>query len=347
MRVAITGASGNVGSALVRLLHDRPDVEEIVGICRRPPQHTDRGELVRWVAADVVTDDLTPHLRGMDAVVHLAWAIQPSHRPDVLHRVNVVGSRRVFTAAVEAQVPVLVHASSVGVYAAGPKDRLVDETWPVDGIPTSSYSRDKAHVEALLDAVEAEHPEVRVVRLRPALIFQRSAASEITRYFLGRFVPARLLRPDLLPLLPLPEGFAVQAVHVDDVAASYYAAIANDDARGAFNVAADPVLDGVRLGALFGARVVDVPVGGVRALVETTWRLRIQPTDPGWLDLAIGCPLLRVDRAASVLGWRATRSATDALAELLDGMRGHAGDATAALAALPALPLRLVGIDRR
>jgi nucleoside-diphosphate-sugar epimerase len=134
---------------------------------------------------------------------------------------------------------------------------------------------------------------------------------------------------------------------VDDVAAAYYAAITDDDARGAFNIAADPVLDGVRLGALFGARVVDVPVGGVRALVETTWRLRIQPTDPGWLDLAIGCPLLRVDRAASVLGWRATRSATDALAELLDGMRGHAGDATAALAALPALPLRLVGIDRR
>jgi len=136
-------------------------------------------------------------------------------------------------------------------------------------------------------------------------------------------------------------------VHVDDVATAYYAAITDDDARGAFNIAADPVLDGVRLGALFGARVVDVPVGGVRALVEATWRLRIQPTDPGWLDLAMSCPLLVVDRAATVLGWRATRTATDALTELLDGMRGHAGGTTPPLAALPALPLRLVGIDRR
>ena len=295
----------------------------------------------------MVTDDLVPHLRGADAAVHLAWLIQPSRQPEVMHRVNVLGSRRVFQAVLDAAVPILVHASSVGTYSAGSKHRLVDESWPRDGIPTSAYSRDKAQVEAILDTLEAEHPQLRIVRLRPALIFQRRAASEVTRYFLGRFVPARLVRPGVLPVLPLPAGLATQGVHVDDVAAAYLAALLNDDARGAYNIAAQPVLDGLRLGALFGSRPVGVPPWLVRGLVELTWRMRLQPTDPGWVDLAMRSPLMAVDRAGTELGWSAQRAATDALRELVDGIRDHAGDATPALASLPSLPLRLVGIERR
>jgi nucleoside-diphosphate-sugar epimerase len=347
MRVAITGASGNVGTALIRYLRGSSQVDEIVGICRRPPQRDDpHWADVHWVAADVATDDLTPHLRGADAVVHLAWLIQPSHRPDVLQRVNVTGSRRVFRAAIDAAVPTIVHASSVGVYSAGPKERLVDETWPRDGVPTSEYSRDKAHVESILDTIEADHPQVRVVRLRPGLIFQHAAGSEIVRYFIGRFVPARLMRPGLLPVLPLPRGLAFQAVHVDDVAAAYHAAIVDLDARGAFNIAAGPVLDAERLGAIFGTRVLPVPPGLVRALAELSWRLHLQPTDPGWLDLAMLSPLLDCGRAATELSWQPRHDSVHAVRELLAGIQEHAGGGTPVLAPLPSLPVRLIGVDR-
>ena len=80
---------------------------------------------------------------------------------------NVEGSRRVFIAAAAAGAPALVYASSIGAYAPGPKDHGVNESWPTTGIPSSFYSRDKAEVERLLDRFEAEHPAVRVVRLRP------------------------------------------------------------------------------------------------------------------------------------------------------------------------------------
>jgi nucleoside-diphosphate-sugar epimerase len=348
MRVAITGASGNVGTALIRYLRDQPDIDEVVGICRRPPDRDDpRWADVHWVTADVVIDDLAPHLRGADALVHLAWSIQPSHRPDAMHRVNVHGSRRVFRAAVDAAVPALVHASSVGVYSAGPGDRPVDESWPKDGIPTSQYSRDKAHVEAILDTLEAEHPQLRVVRLRPGLIFQHDAGSEIVRYFLGRFVPARLLRPGALPLLPFPRAVSFQAVHVDDVAAAYHAAIANDDARGAYNVAAGPVVDGDRLAEVFGASVVPVAPRLVRAVAELSWRLHLQPTEPGWIDLATDSPLLDTSRIARELGWRPRHDALHAIRELLAGIQDHAGGGTPVLAPLASLPRRLVGVDRR
>ena len=55
-----------------------------------------------------------------------------------MERTNVEGSRRVFAAVAAAEVPALVYASSVGAYSAGPKDKRVDESWPVDGIPTSA-----------------------------------------------------------------------------------------------------------------------------------------------------------------------------------------------------------------
>jgi nucleoside-diphosphate-sugar epimerase len=49
-----------------------------------------------------------------------------------VRRVNVDGSARVFRAVADAGVRSLVYASSVGAYSRGPKDRLVDESWPTD-----------------------------------------------------------------------------------------------------------------------------------------------------------------------------------------------------------------------
>src|SRR3954469_18793256 len=138
MRIVVTGATGNVGTSVVRALGRDERVEEIVGVARRLPDW--RPARTRWVAADVARDDRRPIFEGADAVIHLAWLIQPSRDEAELERVNVAGSRRVFEAAAEAGVPRLVHASSIGVYSPGPKDPRVDETWPRDGIPTSFYA---------------------------------------------------------------------------------------------------------------------------------------------------------------------------------------------------------------
>jgi UDP-glucose 4-epimerase len=135
-------------------------------------------------------------------VVHLAWAIHPSHDGRQLRRINVDGSRRILRAVGDAGVPALVYASSLGAYSPGPKDRRVDESWPTEAVPTSFYSRDKAQVERLLDDSEREAPDRRVVRLRPGLIFKREAATGIRRLFAGPFVPSPLIRPDRVLAVP-------------------------------------------------------------------------------------------------------------------------------------------------
>jgi UDP-glucose 4-epimerase len=339
MRVVITGATGNVGTSVLQALAADPEVREIVGIARRLPRW--QNPRTRWIAADVARDDLGEAFAGADAVVHLAWLIQPARDYAELERVNVEGSRRVFEAAAASGVGTLVHASSIGVYSPGPSGPPVDESHPRDGVASSFYSRHKAAAEKALDVVEASAPGMRVVRLRPALIFKREAGPEIRRLFAGPLLPTALLRAGLLPVLPLPSGLVVQAVHCDDVAEAYRLAVRNPDARGAYNIAADPVLDGATLGRTLGARPVRVPPRALRVLADLSFRAHLQPTPPGWLDMGLAVPVMDARRARDELGWTPRRSSTDALLELLEGMRVSAGLDTPALARDAGGPARL------
>jgi nucleoside-diphosphate-sugar epimerase len=326
VRVTVIGATGNVGTALLRALQADPAVDEIVGVARRLPEIELRK--VRWVQADITSTDLVPVLTGSDAVIHLAWLIQPSRHESVTRAVNVEGSRRVFDAAAKAAVPTIVYASSVGTYAQGPKDRAVDESWSHTGIQSSFYSRHKAAVEAILDSFEAAHPEVRVARLRPGLIFGRESASEIRRYFAGPFLPSFLVDPRLIPFVPAHDRLVFQAVHRDDVAEAYRLALLDEDARGAYNIAADPVLDAQELGRILGARPVPVPPALLKAGAALTWRLRLQPTSPGWVDMGLGVPVMDTSRAREELGWKPRHTAAEALLDLIKGMRESAGAPT-------------------
>jgi UDP-glucose 4-epimerase len=328
VKVVVVGATGNVGTAVVRALAADDGVSEVLGIARRRPEWEQ--PKTTFVAADVASDDLVSHLRGADAVVHLAWLFQPTHQPTVTWQANAVGSARIFDAVSAAGVGVLVYASSVGAYSPAP-GRRVDESWPTHSVPTAAYGREKAYVERLLDAFEARHPDTRVVRLRPAFIFQRQAASEQRRIFAGPLLPGALVRPGRLPVVPWPAGLQFQALHADDVAQAYRLAVVGE-ARGAYNVAAEPVVDAASIGDVLGARVVPVPGSLARLGLAAAWQLHLVPAEPALLDLALQLPLLDTTRIRDELGWSPTVSSLDALREVLEGMAEGAGGQTPPLA---------------
>src|SRR3954470_11101284 len=127
LRIAVTGGTGNVGTALLRRLTDpAAGVAEVRGLVRRQPPQTAPYDRVSWHVADLgetrSEHELGGFLDGVDAVVHLAWAIQPGRHAKLLHRVNVDGTRRVARAAIGAGVQHVVHMSSLGAYAPGPVD---------------------------------------------------------------------------------------------------------------------------------------------------------------------------------------------------------------------------------
>jgi hypothetical protein len=88
------------------------------------------------------------------------------------------------------------------------------------------------------------------------------------------------------------------------------------------------VLDGDELGRLLGARPRRVHPGLLRALADLSWRLRLQPSPSGWVDMALGVPIMSTQRARTELGWTPRHSAGDALLELLAGLRDDAGGPT-------------------
>lgn len=329
MRIVITGASGNVGSALVRRLA-RDRTHELVGVVRRPPEHDPHG--VEWTSLDL-TDDadagaLAHACAGADAVVHLAWGFQPSHREAYLRDLGVGGTARVIDAVVSADVPHLVHMSSVGAYSPKRDDAPVDETWPTGGVPTSMYSRHKAAAESLLDELAVDAPDVVVTRMRPGIVGQHSAGSALLRYGLPAVVPAALLRH--VPLVPVDAGLVIPMVHADDVADAI-ARVLEARAPGAFNLAADPPVTARDVADALGARLVHVPSAVVRAAVSASWHARLQPLDPGWIDMGYSVPLLDTTRARTELGWVPATDGRSVLEETLAGMADTSSSRTAVL----------------
>ncbi len=326
--VVVVGATGNIGTAVLDALSADAQVSSIRAVARRRPGRT--WPRTTFLAADIAADDLTAVVAGADAVVHLAWLFQPMRRPTATWHVNVGGSIRLFDAVVRQGVPALVCSSSVGAYSPAPGQE-VDETWRTDGLPTAPYGREKAYVERVLDAVQASDPSRRVVRLRPGFVFQRSAGTQQLHLFGGPLAPGALLRPGVLPLLPFPAGLRFQGVHAADLAQAFRLAVTDPSARGAYNVAADPVIDAGTVARILRTRAVPVPPALVRGALAAGWLARAVPVPPAMFDMAVGLPLMRTTRVREELGWEPVHSAADALAEAIAGMAEGAAGGTAPL----------------
>lgn len=323
MKIVVIGASGNIGSAVTREL---AHAHSVVGVARRvpdlAPEVAAQGN-VEWVSADVATSDLAPVLEGADAVVHLAWLFQPTHDPDLTWQTNAVGTRRVLDAAARAGVPAVITTSSIAAYS--PRGGgMVDESWPTDGPSSAAYSREKAYVERLLDIFELEHPQMRVVRFRPAFVFQRSAATEQRRLFGGPLLPGWLLDPRLIPVLPVPRGLRMQTVHAGDLARAISAAVERP-VSGAFNIAAPDVLDADALAEVFSAKAVTVPAGLARRALDLAWRAHLVPAPGNLFDALMRLPIMSTDRARAELDWEPQHTGREALEAFLQGARQGAG----------------------
>jgi nucleoside-diphosphate-sugar epimerase len=333
LKVAVTGASGNVGAALLRrLTAPGSGVAEVRGLARRQPPDVAPYAGVRWHLTDlgdVTSEDVLPEfLDGVDAVVHLAWALQPGRRPEQLRRVNVEGSRRVARAAAAAGVAHVVHMSSIGAYAPGAVGQRVTEDWPTTGVPSSQYSRDKSEAERAVREVMGRHAGTTLTVVRPTLVLQPEAGSEIGRYFLGPllFEAARRLPGPVARRLPLPlPGLAVSFVHADDVADALDRML-DRRVAGPFNLAAEPLMDADTLARALGTVRVPVPAFVLRAAVSAAFTAHLIPTEPGWLDMGIGLPALNTERARKLLDWAPVHPGDEVLAEFVAALgRGEGG----------------------
>ncbi|MFE6971282.1 NAD-dependent epimerase/dehydratase family protein [Isoptericola sp. NPDC057653] len=345
MRVVVVGASGNVGTAVLRALVREPAVTSIVGVARRVPRADGSStvsfphDAAEWVRVDL-TDTHDAVVRGLDraflgadAVIHLAWASPSSRGSAQARRLNLDGSHAVADAVVRAGVRHLVLGSTSGVYSPGPADGSpVAEDWPRRGVPTSPYSVQKVAVERMLDEYAAGYPQLVVTRVRPALMLQREAGAELGRYFLGplgtralRLAAKRAPEGALLPAVPAPDGLRLQVMHTDDAADAYRAVVVGRH-PGAFNLAPEGWLTGDDLAeVLAGGRKVAVSQDTARTGLSVASRLHLAPIDVGWFDMARADVVLDATRARELLRWAPTHDPRDVLRETVEGVIAGTG----------------------
>jgi nucleoside-diphosphate-sugar epimerase len=208
MRAFVTGGTGFIGRSLVEQLRERGD--EVVALVRDPDR-------ARELEAQLVEGDLSDpalleeHLRGCDAVFHLAGMYEvgiPARDRARMYDANVRGTEHVLDAAVAAGVPRIVHVSTINAFG-NTHGEVVDETYERPGGDFVSYY-DETKYLAHRAAEERIADGAPVVIAQPGAVYGPGDHSDLG----SQLEQARAGKLRMLALADV----GVNAVHVDDVA---------------------------------------------------------------------------------------------------------------------------------
>ncbi|MEO7328707.1 MAG: NAD-dependent epimerase/dehydratase family protein [Minicystis sp.] len=292
MKIAVTGASGELGTLVLRRLAALPEVERIVALDVRAPMVA--SPKIEAVQVDVRDANIGAHLAGASALVHLAFLVTQWAPRAEMESVNVGGSKNVFEAAARAGIKTIVYSSSIAAYGVVPGHPVpIVETTPRRFQPEFAYSATKFQVEAFLDVFEKEHPDLTIARLRPAIL-----AGTRMEHELGKSLDSGLF-PDL-------GGPTAPFVWDDDVAAAVVLCL-KQRAHGAFNLVADEPLQARELARAGGLRHLRIPRAVVRRVAQLNPLIvRLggkRRADPAWLDIEPVRMVISSEKAKRELGW--------------------------------------------
>ena len=243
MKVAVTGSSGLIGTALVASL--RSDGHQVIRLVRRAPRSDDE---VRWDprAADAGLASDHGALEGIGACVHLAGAGVASRRWTSSYKAEIRASRVLGTRALVGALArlgsppaTLVAASAIGWYGET-GGREVDETDPAG---TSFLARLVRDWEAAADP--AAEAGIRVVHPRSGLVLTPAGG------LLARLLP--LARLGLCPRFAAGTQ-AMSWISLSDEIAAIRFLLDREDITGPVNLTApEPVTNAAFTGALDAA----------------------------------------------------------------------------------------------
>lgn len=326
MRAFVTGATGFLGSRVVRRLVERGD--EVVALARDGAAADElEGTGVRVVRGDL--GDVEPWLAeaaACEVVYHVGARVQTSGGWDEFFRVNVEATQRLMDAALAGSARRFVHVSSLGIFDIDRDDMVIGDEGDYDRRPMlrGHYTRSKLDADRL--ACTAVRTGRNVVVVRPGVLYGWKPGQQ--NVFLGRV--KKFLRPDLLAVVSSP-GYRVPLTYVENAAdAVVCAGTAEGVERGIFNVIDDPDLTQKRYFETLSEarprplRVVYLPVALVAPAVKGVDFVHKLVKRRPW---SVAYQLLRsersarypIDAARTVLGWAPRVDLRTSLQESLQG----------------------------
>ena len=271
--VAITGVSGYLGSRLLHRLTRADGVERIVGIDLNPPRA--ESPKLRFYRRDVrepFTDVMMEN--HVDAAVHLAFAVRPTHDVEGARQIDIDGARNFIEACQKASVECVVYLSSHTAYGPHPDNPVpLTEDAPLRPIRGFQYSWDKGEADRMFQDLMERCPDLCVNVVRACSILGPEGIGSVSTGMFQK-VMIRLIGYDPL----------VQFLHEEDLAELMLTLIRSRK-RGVFNAGGEGALRYREVIAATGRPCVPVPAKMLSLLLTLSWRLKLQSeSPPGGLD---------------------------------------------------------------
>ncbi len=306
--IAITGASGYIGSMLLERLAARPEVGKVLALDVRPPGYLPAN--CEYARIDVRDPRIGKRLEGVDAVVHLAFIVSAIHDRDLIHDVNVNGNRNLLAAIEGSGVDKLVAASSVAAYGRLPRDNsIIDEDTPLRGESSSYYMLTKRMMEEDLDVFEKRNPGVIVTRLRPSILMGKGTRSFAREMGKLRFAPR------------IREGLYLPVVHEEDAVDAFELAVERD-APGAFIISLPEPMTLEEIVEGRGVPIRSFNRSTVLGASRIMFPLRLTRLSPDWIACADTRWRFEVSRARNALGWEPKRDKEKIVSDIWDNIEG-------------------------
>src|SRR3954469_6209874 len=298
MRYVITGGSGYIGSRLIGRRIEREDTERVVIADVRPPRSfRPKVEFSRLDVRDAAGARELLERERPDALVPLAFVLNPMHDENTMYEIDVGGTQSVLGAASEAGTQHVLVTSSATAYGAFPDNPVpIHEDHPVRGVPDFEYARDKAEADRLCQLWALRNPDGVMTIVRPCIVLGPNVDNYIVRLWTNQ---------------PFQLDFGagdtpMQFVHEDDLVDGLMLLIEGRHG-GAFNIAGDGTMTIGKCGDIIGAKRRKGPLKMAWKLGGLMWKLHQSETPPGNLHFALHPWVVSTEKLKSV-GWHPTHT---------------------------------------
>lgn len=305
MKYAITGATGLIGSPLVKTLLKRGN--EVRVLTRRHADATSAFQGASSYRGDICHQIEPSFLRGVDTLYHLAAELG---NPAQMDAVNVRGTENLLSAAAKAGVRRWIQLSSIGVYGP-PRDLLVtEETAPA---PANEYERTKLASDVLVQQA-CQRSDMDYVILRPSNVIGAGMKNG------SFFALVRAVRRGRYFFVG-PRGAVATYVHVDDVVRALVAC--QEAVKGSvYNLSSDCAWEALieRIASLVGVRSprIRIPALPLRlAIVALEGQMRL-PLTSGQLASLTNRSRYSSDRILQELGFTFGKNMPDGIDDVVE-----------------------------
>jgi UDP-glucose 4-epimerase len=310
VRYLITGGSGYIGSRLTEILAARDETEEIVNLDVRPPARPHpkatfvRGDVRDFPAVRDLLENVAP-----DALVHLAFLLNPIRDEARMYDIDVNGTEVVLRAAAQTGIQQVLVTSSATAYGAFPDNpRPIAEDWPVRGQPDFSYARDKAEADRLCQLWALEHDDRVMTIVRPCIVFGPNVENYISRAW------------EKSAFMPVMDGVdeEFQLVHEDDVVSAVIGLL-EAKAGGAFNVAGDGSLRWGESAQMIGQKTREISWKTVHRIYSVAWALHAPRVEapPGNLNFIRYPWVVSNEKLKAEIGWEPSADTREVFIETM------------------------------